>query len=73
MHVYSATTRPGKLNAGDDDMPYRVVRRMKALLLEAQVQQAKAEADHRIAAAEAAALASKIGYAFALHMHLMQR
>lgn len=54
-------------------MPYRVVRRMKALLLEAQVQQAKAEADHRIAAAEAAALASKIGYAFALHMHLMQR
>lgn len=42
-------------------MPYRVVRRMKALLLEAQTQQAKAEADYRIAAAEVAALSDKIG------------
>lgn len=42
-------------------MPYRVVRRMKALLLQAQTQQAKAEADHRIAAAEVAALTNNIG------------
>lgn len=47
-------------NAGDDDMPHRVVRRMKAMLLEAQALSSKAQADQRIAAAEAAALTSKI-------------
>lgn len=54
------------LIAGDDDMPHRVVRRMKAMLLEAQALSSKAQADQRIAAAEAAALISKIKYAFAL-------
>lgn len=44
-------------------MPHRVVQRMKAMLLEAQAASAKAEADMRIAAAEAASLASKVRYA----------
>ena len=48
------------LYAGDDDMPHRVVRRMKAMLLEAQALSSRAQADQRIAAAEAAALASKV-------------
>ncbi len=46
--------------AGDDDMPHRVVRRMKAMLLEAQALSSKAQADLRIAAAEAAALFCKL-------------
>ena len=41
-------------------MSHRVVQRMKAMLLEAQAGSAKAEADLRIAAAEAASLASKV-------------
>ena len=41
-------------------MPHRVVQRMKAMLLEAQASSAKAEADLRIAAAEAVSLASKV-------------
>lgn len=47
--------------AGDTEVPHRVVQRMKGLLMHAQTEQAKAEADHRIAAAEAAALNSRIG------------
>ena len=46
--------------SGDDDLPHRVVRRMKAMMLEAQASSAKADTDLRIAAAEAAALASKV-------------
>ncbi|DBB14510.1 TPA: hypothetical protein ACH3X3_004792 [Trebouxia sp. C0006] len=46
--------------SGDDDMPHRVVRRMKAMLLEAQALSSKAQADLRIAAAEAAALSCKL-------------
>ncbi len=41
-------------------MPHRVVRRMKAMLLEAQALSSKAQADLRIAAAEAAALSCKL-------------
>lgn len=48
------------LTSGDSDMPHRVVQRMKAMLLEAQASSAKAEADLRIAAAEAVSLASKV-------------
>lgn len=48
------------LTSGDDGMPHRVVQRVKAMLLEAQAGSAKAEADLRIAAAEAASLASKV-------------
>ena len=61
IQVSACMGQTAAVTAGDNDMPYRVVRRMKALLLEAQTQQAKAEADCRIAAAEAAALSSKIG------------
>ncbi|KAL3148684.1 hypothetical protein ABBQ38_014099 [Trebouxia sp. C0009 RCD-2024] len=46
--------------SGDDDTPHRVVQRMKAMLLEAQAGSAKAEADMRIAAAEAASLINKV-------------
>ncbi|DBA92530.1 TPA: hypothetical protein ACH3X1_002761 [Trebouxia sp. C0004] len=45
---------------GDDDMPHRVVRRMKAMLLEAQALSSRAQADLRIAAAEAATLSCKL-------------
>ncbi|KAL0020086.1 hypothetical protein WJX79_009298 [Trebouxia sp. C0005] len=46
--------------SGDDDMPHRVVRRMKAMLLDSQALSSKAQADLRIAAAEAAALSCKL-------------
>lgn len=46
-------------------MPHRVVGRMKAMLLEAQALSSKAQTDHRIAAAEAAALACKVRQAHA--------
>ncbi len=41
-------------------MPHRVVRRMKAMLLEAQALSSKAQADLRIVAAEAAALSCRL-------------
>ena len=45
---------------------------MKVMLLEAQAGSAKAEADLRIAAAEAASLASKVRYWLELHTHMQE-
>lgn len=56
-----ACTHSSSCCAGDSDVPYRVVQHVKALLLHAQTEQARAVADHRIAAAEAVALSSRIG------------
>ena len=41
-------------------MPHRVVRRMKAMLLEAQALSSRAQADLHIASAEAATLSCKL-------------